>query len=238
MIVSTKAIVLSSLKFKESSLIVKCYTEEGLKSYLIKGLLKSKKRNIKPSYFQPLTQLDLVANHNNKGLLNSIREANVSYVYQTLPYHIIKNSISFFIAEVLLNALHEEEKNPLLFTYIETSLIWLDLNDDVSNFHLLFLLNLSKYLGFYPKTESLTNDYFDLTEGCFTNKKPMAYFIEKKNLKLFKRLLGINFDVLNKLEINSKTRQIILEILIQYFEIHLAGFKKPKSLAILKSVFE
>ena len=70
MVVTTKAIVLSAIKYGDSDLIVKCYTEKGIKSYLLKRILKAKRGKLKVSYFQPLTQLELVASHNEKGRLN------------------------------------------------------------------------------------------------------------------------------------------------------------------------
>ena len=146
MIVKTKAIILTSIKYGEADLIVKSFTQEGIKTYLLKRVLKSKSKKVNIAYFQPLTQLQLLANHNNKGNLNSIREARISYLYQTLSTNILKQSVAFFLAEVLSYSLQEEEKNLTLFQYIETALIWLDSNDNTANFHLLFLLNLTKHL--------------------------------------------------------------------------------------------
>ena len=77
-IVNTKAIVLNSLKYGDTSLIVRCFTlNEGIKTYLIRGVLKAKKGKIKAAYFQPLTQLKIEANHNNKGNLNSLKEVQI-----------------------------------------------------------------------------------------------------------------------------------------------------------------
>ncbi len=242
MLVKTKAIVLTSLKYGESDLIVKCFTEEGVKSYLLKRILKpkNKKSNLAVSvaYFQPLTQLNLTANHNNKGTLNSIQEARVSYLYQTISVDIFKQSIALFLAETLSSSLREEEKNPRLFQFIETALIWLDTHENTANFHLLFLLNLTKYLGFYPETKKTHSQYFNLAEGYFTNVKSLNHYIYGEKLFLFKSLIGINFDVIERLHLNSKTRKIILNILLDYYELHLPGFKKPKSLNVLNEVFK
>ncbi len=152
-IVTTKAIVLSSLKFSDTSLIVKCYTEEeGLKSYLIRGILKPKKGGLKAAHFQPLTQLNIVANHNTKSTLNSIKEVQVLYPYKTIHSDIVKQSVVLFLSEMLSNSIQEEEQNTNLYNYLETAFIWLDAHDKISNFHLLFLLNLTSFLGFYPDT--------------------------------------------------------------------------------------
>lgn len=237
MLIKTKAIVLTSIKYGDDDLIVKCFTEEGVKSYLLKRIFRTKSKKINIAYFQPLTQLSISANHNKKGNLNSIQEARVSYLYQTVATDIYKQSIALFLAEVLSYSLREEEKNKPLFQFIETAFIWLDNHINTANFHLLFLLNLSKFLGFYPEMKERKALYFDLTEGLFTNYKPLNNYVSGKNLFLFKSLIGINFDVIERLQFNATMRTIVLDILLEYYELHLPGFKKPRSLNVLKEVF-
>ncbi|WP_456461520.1 DNA repair protein RecO [Lutibacter sp.] len=237
MIETTKAIVIKSIKYGDTSLIVTCYTKNcGIKTYLLKGILKSRKAKIKPAYFQPLMQLNLTVNHNNKGGLNSIRDIEILHFYNSIYTDIKKQTIALFLAEIVYYAIREEEQNNTLYKYLETSFLWLDTHDDISNFHLLFLLNLTKFLGFYPKTNLSNNTYFDLLEGSFTNFNKVNS-VTGSNLIQFKKLLGINFEVLHTIDFSATNRQTVLSILIQYFELHLGGFKKPKSLAILKSVF-
>ena len=237
-IVTTKAIVLSSLKYSDSSLIVKCYTqEEGVKSYLIRGVLKAKKGGIKVAYFQPLTQLKIVANHNTKNTLNSIKEVQVSYPYTSIYNDIIKQSVVLFLSEILSNSIQEEEKNSSLFTYLETAFIWLDIHDNVANFHLLFLLNLTGFLGFYPDLSEKNKLGFNLLEGNFSDAVHEKNFISGNNFYQFKKLLGINFDSMEKVSFSKAERQQILQIIIRYFELHLDGFRHPKSLQVLEAVF-
>ena len=236
--VTTKAIVLTSIKYGDTSLITRAFTaSDGLKSYLLKGVLASKKGKLKIAYFQPLTQLEIVANHKNKGTLETIREAKVSYHYQTLHSQITKNAMTQFLAEMLSNSIHEEESNIGLFEYIEASLQWLDVHDEISNFHIHFLLNLTRYLGFYPDTNAINSSYFDLLEGKFTNEPSLNPIVKGENLIYFKRVLGINFDEIHNIKMNKINRQELLKSLVLYFELHLQGFRKPKSLAILNEVF-
>ena len=222
--VTTKAIVLSAIKYGDTSLIVKAFTaSDGLKSYLLKGVLASKKGKLKTAYFQPLTQLELVAYHKNKGTLESIREAKVSYHYQSLHTNITKNALTFFLAEMLSNSIQEEEDNENLFEFLEATLQWLDNHEDIANFHLYFLLVLTKYFGFYPDTVDSDAPYFDLQDGAFVNVLSMNP--------------GINFDAINTIKMNKKQRYQLLKSIILYYELHLHGFRKPKSLAILNEVF-
>lgn len=235
---TTKAIVLSAIKYGDTSLIVKCLTQSsGVKSYLLKGVLKSKKGALKAAYFQPLMLLEMVVNHKDKGTLEHIKEVKVYYPYQTLQLDIKKNTIALFLSEVLSHALQEEETNQLLFQYIEAALQWLDTHDEVVNFHLLFLLHLTKYLGFFPDTYAIDAEYFDLREGEFTNKLGFNPVIRDENLVLFKALLGTNFDAIHTVKLNKQQRQEMLQELVVYYELHLQGFKKPKSLEILNAVF-
>jgi len=237
-IVTTKAIVLSALKYSDTSLIVKCYTaQEGLKSYIIKGILKSKKGGIKIAYFQPLTQLTIVANHNNKSTLNNLKEVQILNPYKTIYKDIVKQSVVLFISEVLASSIQEEEKNEVFYNYLETALIWLDVHDKIANFHLLFLLNTSKYLGFYPDLSEKEKMGFDLLNGSFSESATNKNVITGNKFYQFKKLLGINFDAIENVSFSKTERQMVLQIIIQYFELHLDGFRKPKSLQILETVF-
>ena len=238
MIESTKAIVLNAIKFQDTSLIVKCYTQKGIKSYLLKGILKSKKGKLKPAHFQIFTLLDIVANHNSKGTLNYIREASVYHSFHNISTDIYKISIAIFLSEILTNVLKEEEENLALYQYLETALIWLDTHHKIANFHLLFLLNLTKYLGFYPDKPKETDSFFNLESGCFSFHKPLANHIKGENLTLLKSIIGINFDTISTVAFNARMRQLLLDILIQYFTLHLPDFRKPKSLAVLQTIFK
>ena len=236
--VTTKAVILTSLKYGDTSLIVKAFTaSDGLKSYMLKGVLSAKKGKLKAAYFQPLTQLEIVANHRNKGTLESIREAKVNYAYQTVHSDISKNAMTLFLAEMLVHSIHEEEANPALFEFLEASFQWLDIHSEVVNFHCYFLIQLTKYLGFYPDTSTMKAKCFDLLEGEFTDTPALHPVLTGENLAHFKSFLGIHFDALHTIKMNKKNRQELLQSLVLYFELHLQGFRKPKSLAVLNEVF-
>jgi len=236
--VTTKAIVLSSLKYGDTSLIVKAFTKsDGLKSYLLKGVLTSKKGKLRAGLFQPFTQLEIVALHKNKGTLESMREARVVQHYHTLHSNITKNSLVLFLAEILTIVIQEEEKNPGLYEYLDYALYWLDLHGNIPNFHLLFMLHLTKYLGCYPDTSRQDLPYFDLQEGCFLSTPGVNPILKGEELENFKQFLGINFDGLLSVKLNNNQRQELLKTLLLYFELHLHGFRTPKSLAVLNAVF-
>lgn len=237
--VTTKAIVLSAIKYGDTSLIVKAFTaSDGIKSYLLKGVLASKKGKLKPALFQPLTQLELVAYHKNKGTLERIKEAKVVHPYKTIHSNIIKNSIVLFLSEMLTNSIQEEQKEQALYNYLEYSLIWLDENRANPNYHILFLVNLTKFLGFYPDESQTDGNYFDLLEGNFRTTPNLNPLLENEANTLLKRFLGINFDAIMQIKTTKQHRLELLNKWILYYELHLQGFRKPKSLAVLNAVFQ
>ncbi len=235
---TTGAIVFSSLKYGDTSLIVKAFTaSDGLKTYLLKGVLASRKGKLKSAYFQPLTQLELVVNHRNKGTMEHLREARISYPYSSLHTDFVKKTLCMFLSEVLIHSIREEERNQGLFHFLEASLQWLDTHDKIANFHLLFLVGLSKYLGFYPDTNFMDAPYFDLAEGSFSQVLPLSPSLSGAELANFRALLGTTFDEVDSIKLGKKNRNVLLQSLLRYFEVHLHGFKQPRSLAILNEVF-
>lgn len=238
MLITTKGIVFSALKYGEADLIVKCFTEKsGLKTYLLRGVLKSKKGKLKASLFQPLTQLEIVANHKDKGTLEYMREAKLLHPYQSLHTNIMKSTVVMFLSEVLRNAVKEEEPNESLFEFLETSLSWFDMHEKTANFHLFFLLKLTKYLGFYPDDSFSEEPVFNLIDGTFQAVETNNDCIADENVEVLKQLLGTDFDSLSTIKLNQTGRSRFLLMLLKYYEIHLQGFKKPKSLAVLNEIY-
>jgi DNA repair protein RecO (recombination protein O) len=239
MLHQTKGIVIHSLKYSESSIIVKIYTALfGLQSYLIKGV-RSQKSKIKPALFQPLTLLELVVYHNDRRSLHSVKEVRLAQPFHTIPYDIIKSSIALFIDELLYRTIREEEANPELFGYIWESSILLDNTEgNVSNFHLLFLLELSVHLGIYPQqNHSKSNTLFNLREGIFQADIPNhPNYLDNVNSKILVTLLNTPLSMHESLALSSKERHFFLETLLLYFRFHLPGFTGIKSHHVLHSV--
>lgn len=237
MLVKTKALVLKSVKYGDSDLIVTCYTLEGLKSYMVRGAFSVRSKKRKAAYFQPLTQLEVSAKHNDKGKLNSFREYKIDHHYRSIPTDVFKQSLVLFLSETLSKALKEQEADVELHAFISQALIWLDQNEHYANFHLLFLLRLSRYLGFYPDTQNSDAPFFSLEEGTFVRHIPLSPHLEGQKLEALKILIGTKFDALKSLKWNGELRNSLLESLLQYYEFHVPGFKQPNSLQIFKEVF-
>lgn len=234
--IKTKAIVISALKYQEKSLIVKCFTlSHGLKSYFVRDAFSNRKSNQKMAYFQPMTILEIEATHKNKGTLEHFKEIKIAAPFQSIHSDIYKSTIVMFISEILHHSIHEEEKNESLFEFLETALHWLDEHEDMANFHLILMLEMTKYFGFYPEVSDMDMPFFEMNEGVFTPFHAASSLSEHES-NLFKKLIALKFDN-NQKVFHVIERQLLLKILIDYYAYHLDGFKRPKSLEVLKEVF-
>ena len=236
MLVKTKAIVISSLRYQEKSLIVKCFTEsDGLKSYFIRDAFSNRKSSQKIAFFQPLNILEIEAVHKNKGSLEYFKEVKLAHPYYTVNTDIAKTTIVMFLSETLHHCIREEEKNESLYHFLETALLWLDSHDEIANFHLILMMEVTKFLGFFPQKSDEEDDYFEMTEGVFTQFPSVSCLTTNETL-LLKRLMTLKLDNSAK-SFHVSERQALLKILLDYYAFHLDGFKRPKSLDVLKEVF-
>ena len=222
----TRGIVINYIRLRETSIVVNIYTEAfGIRAYIENGIRSAKSKN-KIALFQPLTLLDLVVfERENKGL-KRISEVKCSQPYQSLPYDISKSSISLFLAEVLKKCLKEEEANPPLFNFLMYSFSYLDSpHVEYGNFHLIFLIKLSAYLGFSPETSEQV-----LLEFQSLNLRPFSTEL----ISQFNQLLKLNYE--DNFRINRAQRADLLDIILSFYKIHIDGFGDIKSHTVLKEV--
>ena len=241
MLVKTNAIVISTVKYGDSSLITRCYCKElGLKSFMLKGILTSKKGGLKKSLFQPLNLINIstqIKNQSNQKL-NFIREGSLNVHFKEIPLRIKKNAIALFISEVISRVIYEEgNPNIALYSFLENSIMRLEKDEFSPVFHLKFLTLLSDQLGFYPNLMSQEKEFFDIESGCFCENSNSKYAVGGETIRAFKELLGINFDDIVQIKISNTLRIKVLDFLIDYFNIHLPRFGKIKSIAVLHEIF-
>tara|TARA_A100000164_G_scaffold274947_1_gene246924 strand:- start:520 stop:1251 length:732 start_codon:yes stop_codon:yes gene_type:complete len=234
------AITLGVIKYGDTSLISACYTlEHGLQSYILKGVLSKGSKKISKSLFEPLNLLELQASKNPNNRLGYIKEAKLYSIYKSIPFDLGKKSLLFFLAEVLHQVFREEQaSNPPLYHFIEKNLLWLDTQNDLGLFHIKMMLDLTKFIGFYPNTNNKEAPYFDLGSGCMSFVKPKAPFLKDPLKRYLTQILGTAFDKIGDIKLLKQEKMELLSQVITYFELHLQQFKPPKSTVILNEIFK
>jgi DNA repair protein RecO (recombination protein O) len=239
MLNKTSGIVLHYTNYSESSLIVKIYTRtHGLQSFIVSGV-RSKKSKNKINLFQPLALVDLVFFENEKSTLHRISEITSAKPYSEIPYNFVKSSIALLLNEILYKAIKEEHENEELFDFINNSLQILDLKtENCSNFHIYFMIHLTRYLGFFPQGE-FGNDssLFDLQEGKFVNYIPHhVMYLSSEKSKLLNQFLNCNYDSIHLLQLTKVERKQLLQSLILFYQLHINSFGEIKSIEVLEEV--
>ena len=234
--IKTQAIVLQTIKYGDSSLVVKMLTkEEGIQSFMVKGIF-GKKSKMKAALFQNMTLLDVVAEIGNNSL-GFIKEITLSHYYKSNSTDIKKITIILFISELLSKSITESETDTLLFEYIYQSMIRLDeAISDYVNFPIEFALNLSKYLGFYPNFDTYSEgSCFNLLDGNFKKSQSDIYQIDQELSKKF-YLLGTQKNF-SEISLNNKERRLLLDAIVTYYKLHTENIREIKSVEVLRTIF-
>ena len=237
---NSRAFVIRSIKNGETSLIVSCYLEDiGYKTFIVKGVYGSKKSKFSKAHFFPLNIINLNYSYTEGKNLGFIKEVKTEKLYKSLHLDIQKSSVIIFLSEIL-NSIFKEETlvNKDLFNFLLNSLSWYDQVKSCNNFHLKFLIELSRFIGFYPNINNENDSFFNLESGSTSATQSIGTNIRGNDLILFKEFLGTEFEDLNSMNTKNESRTRILNYIIDYYSLHLQMFKTPKSINVFAEIFK
>lgn len=219
MLHKTKGIVLRFTRYGETSIIVNIFTEAfGLQGYIVNSVRKSGKGEM--AFFQPLTLLDMVVYHKNQPGIVRIKEKKCFYPYQNLSGNVKKAAIAMFLTELLNKILHEDVHSPEVYHYLEEFFISLDqAPDHCEDFHLYFMVNISRLLGFG------INQPGDLIA---------SFGAAPEILQSVQELLDTPSPV--DLTFTVGQRRAILDLLIHFYNVHVHEMGELKSLRVLREI--
>ncbi len=240
MIRKTRAIVLHTTRYGESSLVAHCYSEQfGRQSYMVKGIRKSKKQN-RSNLFQPLFILDLEVYYKNNREIQLIKEVTRAIPLNSMPFDIIKSTQAIFMAEVLYRVIKEEEPNPMLAHFLIHTVQYLDaLTEPSPDFHIIFLFQLTRHLGFYPQNNyGEEYRFFNLAGGLYKSKLTnLETELDEEVSALWNRFLLHDYQTVKKEVFNGRQRKLVLDNLVRYYRFHVAGMGDIRSLEVLHTFF-
>lgn len=219
MMEKTKAVVLHTLRYADSKNIVTMFTEShGALSFMVR-VPKNRRSVMQNVLLSPLSLLEIDLDYQESSRLQRLIDVRVDEPYSSLPYNPMKQTIALFLSEFLYYSLREEQSNPDLFSYLVNSLLWLDARtEQYANFPLTFLIRLSRFLGIWPDTEEAQKT---LRQG---------------EDSLVPLILRMDFATMHLFRFSREQRQRLLEVLNDYYCLHVPHFPELKSMAILREV--
>lgn len=241
---TTEGIVLRTQKYGDDRLIANVYTaSRGMVGFLLRA-----RRSGKSSLLRPLSLVEVSFDFRTRQELQHVRELRSAHAYSSLMFDPMKEMLAIFLAEFLSHILRSEGPNAALYTYLRHSLQWLDTTSrGVSNFHLVLLIHMTRHLGFWPavetsrsararKRESRTA-VFDMQEGMLTDSLPLhGQYLSAEESALMPTLLRMDFHTLHLFHFTRAQRNRLLDVLLQYYQLHIPEVPALKSLPILREV--
>ena len=238
----TKGIVLRTIKYGETSVVVTILTELfGVQTYMVNGVRTSKKASAKANYFQPAAVLDLVVYHSDNKSMQRIKEFSWAFLFDTVLTDVIKNSIASYMVELMQKSLKQPEANTDLFHFCEDALMQLDKSSKkvAANFPLFFALHLAYFLGFrITDNYDEENTFLDLEEGVFIDYQPIhPHFISDEPAVLTSQLLKVMQPYeLEDFNLHHLVRRQLLLSYQDYYALHISEFGQMKTLMVLHEV--
>lgn len=233
-------IVLHTLKYNDTSVIADIYTEQNGRMSFLAAVSRSRKSPVRTTLFQPLSCIEFETDIRPGNSLHRIREVKSAHPFRSIPYHPYKTAIVLLIAEFLYRALREEEQNLPLYMYLLHSLLWLDeCESRFANFHLVFLIRLSRFIGLYPNTDSYRpGACFDLLNACFVPDRPAhGFFLAPEEAEALRQLTRANYETMHLFALNRTQRNRCLTAINEYYRLHLPDFPVLKSPDVLQTLF-
>lgn len=228
-------ILLKRIPYSETSLVLTIFTlTEGKKSFLFQGA-KKKKGNV----LLPLSPIEITYFQRDDSQLAKISETSLLHIFDSTPFHPIKSTILFFEVEVLQTILHEGVKDEPLFRFIESELCWLDQSSSLTNYPIYWLLELTKYLGFFPLKSPNKTPYFDLENGLFLGGAPShTHYKNGIEVEWLSAFVNYTKEEILASELPKNYRKNCLSILIEFYKFHIPNFNLKDSIAIIESIWE
>lgn len=240
MLKKTQAVVLRTIKYGENKLIVDFLTEEEGRLSCVVGIPKTQRGKLKKQFFQPLTILDVELDIRPKQQLHHIRDVRIGVPYASIPFEPSKLSISLFLAEFIYYGTRDEQLNPALYQFVAHSLQWLDgCEGQFANFHLVFMMRLSRFIGFFPYVEDYhEGDLFDLRTANFTSQTPVhADFLPPADAARINTLLRMKYASMHLFRMSHDDRNRIVDVIIQFYRLHVPAFPELRSLEVMKELW-
>ncbi|MBB6611475.1 DNA repair protein RecO [Pontibacter sp. Tf4] len=234
MLIKTRGVVLNYIKYRETSIIARVYTEQlGLQSYIINSV-RTQRKGSRIALFQPFTLLDMVVYTSKQGGLTRISEYKASYPFHSIPFDIRKSSMVLFLSEMVARTVKEEEENPPLFQFLYQAIVAFDeLDQGFENFHLVFLLQLSHHLGFGPTSGKEIVEQVAFSANAQSASAAPTVLALQAYEEYFDELLH---DPARTTIPNGRVRRELLSVLVRYYQLHVDRLGDIKSLAILSEV--
>lgn len=241
MLIKSKAIVIKCVKYGEQKLIVDMYTEQLGRITTIIKISHSRKSKMRNMFFRPLTMLMIETDYRERMQMQKLSDVQMYMPWTALQFDPVKMTVGMFLAEVLCYAVRQEQGDTILFRFIEQSMQWLDTTEqNICNFHIVFLLHLTAIMGFMPEGENYSKHMlFDMRTGEFIERTPLhTDYLNEEDAERMHMILRMTYANMHIFKMTRAERKRCLDTILYYYRLHLPAFPELKSLAVMNEIFD
>lgn len=240
MLKTLNVIVLRSFMFGDSKMMADVLSrEEGRLSCVVR-VGSGKRARGQRQLFQPLSILELAVEQKSPTQLPQVREAHVGVAFSSIPFDPYKLSVSMFLAEFLSMVTRCGGEDAVLYDYVHESVRWLDgVSDGFSNFHLVFMMRVSRFAGFLPNLDDYREGCcFDLQSGCFVGWMPAQRgVLSAEDTRKLCLLMRMSYENMRFFRMSHTERNRCLDVILEFYRLHVPDFRELKSLPVLRELF-
>lgn len=240
MIQTTQAIILSSLKTNGEKLVVRALTREfGKVNFLVYGAW-SKRGGHKASLVFPLSLVSLSLDFKPNADLQVAKDISLDAPMMDLMRNPYKSTIALFVGEMLDSCIHQGEESEHLFEFCYNSALVLEHADrGVENFHIAMLVGLSSHLGIAPNVDRSEKGFFDMMQSAYVGvRPPHPHYLDIKATAYLYVLSHITYRNMSYYKYNRGDKRTVLEKIIEYYRLHVAGVGEIRSLQTLVEYYD
>lgn len=239
MILKTSAIILKVTPYSEKASVIAAFTRESGRITLMAYGMHSKRNTARRASLMPLSLVAIVAVKEHGKEMHQLKEMQPEYLNSNIQFNPVKTAQALFIAELLYKTIRQSDTDTNMFDFLEQSIRYLDhTQHNTANFHLIFCMQLCRFLGIEPNTENSHFAFFDMLEGCFTQVRPAhTHVIQGPNVQLFAYVAGMQYTTMDQSPLSRMQRNELLDLLLEYYRLHLTDFYGLKSTQVLRDIF-
>ncbi|GAK06443.1 DNA repair protein RecO [Geomicrobium sp. JCM 19038] len=237
MLDKSEGIVIRTIPYGESHIIVKVYTKErGKIALMAKGAKKPKSQFA--AIAQPYAHAYFTFYYRQS--MSTLSQGEMLHSFRHLRENLDKGAYAAYLLELLDAATEEHVPSPATFSLILSMLGRLRDGDDPDVIKMLFELKMTHLLGIRPQLDACVN--CGRTSGVFSFSvreagflchhcieiDPYRYTLDDKQVKLLRMLYYVKPDQLGQLALNDQNKSALKTVIDGYYESYAGLNLKTK----------
>lgn len=243
MITHTRAIILKSVDYQESSKIITVLSEKHGKIALIARGVKRPKNKLS-GQIEIGNILDVVYYYKSSRSVQSLTEASIAFTSLSFRQDIERAAILFATLELVNQIVHENEVNESIFNFLITFIEWLATFKLVNPSIFCYVqLRCADLIGFnlnFKADDTEGETFFDISHGEISKyiQSELSYKLTVLQTQFLKLALNGKSSKIFEIDFENGELKQLIHHLDVYYKYHIEGYQDRKSDSIFDQMLK